>query len=65
MEPISKKNKLDSINMHCKLTNNYASEFNSKMNEVLGLTQKYYSFGEHVSEKVIIIMLINKNNKNK
>ena len=50
----------NTINMHCKLTTNRAIEFNSKLNEVLGFTEMYYKAGEHVSEKVINIMPINK-----
>ena len=60
IEPFLIKIDADPINMHCLIKTNYAIEFNSKLNEVLGFEKKYYQAGEHVSEKVINIMPINK-----
>ena len=60
VNPIEIKIESNTINMHCLLKTNYAIEFNSKFNEVLGFSKKIYYPGEHISEKVINILPINK-----
>ena len=60
IEPIKFEIVADPINMHCTLTTNHKILFNSKLNEVLGFENKFYDPGQHISEKVINIMPINK-----
>ena len=55
IEPISLKIEADAINMHCKLTTNYSIYFNSKLNEVFGFTQKYYSQASICQKKLLIL----------
>ena len=51
IEPISLKIESNTINMHSKLSTNYAIEFNSKLNEVFGFTKKYYEPGDSCVRK--------------
>ena len=60
IEPMSFTIESNTINMHSKLSTNYAIEFNSKLNDVFGFTHRVYEPGTHISEKVINIMPINK-----